>query len=250
MRQEVHFGFGRGDSTFPAMRYAILADIHANLPALEAVIADSRNEGCARFAMLGDYVNYGRDPRACLELIRKLPAVCVLGNHDQACSHDPADARYQPSAERMFRSTARRLLAEQRVWLQGLPLTRELDGCTLVHASLVDPAAWPYIFAPADAAASIALQETPVCFFGHTHLPQIFTGQHGLSRPAEGRIGLVEGQKYLINPGSVGLSRDPDPRAAYCVYDTDAGLVEFRRVRFEPTSLGRAEVSSLAECTA
>lgn len=232
------------------MKYAILADIHANLSALEAVVLDSRNEGCTRFAMLGDYVNYGREPRACLDLVRELEAVCVLGNHDQACSHDPADARYLPSAERMFKSTARRLLAEQRAWLQQLPLTRYLDGFTLVHASLADPAGWPYIFAPAEAAASIALQDTPVCFFGHTHLPQIFTGRNGLARPAEGRIGLVEGQKYLINPGSVGLSRDPDPRAAYCIYDPAAGLVEFRRVRFQPTPQPTAPPPTLAECAA
>lgn len=213
------------------MKIALFADIHANLPALEAVLADSLAAGCDRYAILGDSVNYGLQPRECLDLIGELDPVSVLGNHDLACSHEPLDERYRPRSERMFQSTASQLRPEQRAWLRAQPLVATLADCTLVHANLRDPAGWGYIFTPAEAALNLARQETPVCFIGHTHQARAFGGPDGRPQQADAWLELEPDQRYLINVGSVGQPREgSESRAAYCIYEVAARRVEFRKV--------------------
>ncbi len=216
------------------MRYALLADIHANLPALEAVLADARTQGCSKIAFLGDLVNYGRQPRECVELIQALNAPCVMGNHDEACSHEPTDARYLPKVERMFQRTSSRLTLGQRRWLRELPLVHSVADFTIVHANLSAPAKWGYVFQAAEAAPNLQVQQTPLCFYGHTHLQRVFRdGPDPAGERAPARLDLDPARKYLVNVGSVGLSRDPDPRAAYCIYDQTRRAVEFRRVEYD-----------------
>ncbi len=215
------------------MRYALFADIHANLPALEAVLADSRTQSCAKVAFLGDLVNYGRHSRESVELIQELNAPGVLGNHDEACSYDPSGLRYLPKVERMFRSTSSQLNRTQRAWLRQLPLVQTREDFTLVHANLWEPGKWGYVVQAPEAASSFARLQTTLCFFGHTHLQRVFVGPSVIRSLPPARLELDPERKYLINVGSVGLSRDPDPRAAYCIYAAAQRRVEFRRVAYE-----------------
>ncbi|MBS0659379.1 MAG: metallophosphoesterase family protein [Verrucomicrobia bacterium] len=231
------------------MKIALLADIHANLPALEAVLADAFAVGAKRFTILGDSVNYGHQPRECLHLIGELDAICVLGNHDLACSYEPSEARYRGRAERMSQRTATLLRPEQRAWLRSLPLVVMQDDCTFAHANLHDPSGWAYVFSPEEAALSLARQTTRIGFIGHTHQSRVFLGPDGVSQRGDGCIELTSAEKYLVNVGSVGQPRDhAGDDACYCLYDAKAGVLEFRRVSYsaEPGRAAALAVEGVA----
>ena len=110
-------------------RYAILADIHANLDALNAVLDDARGEGVTDFVCLGDVVGYNANPRECIGIIRDLGAVTVRGNHDHYCSHDEFLDDFQPLAANVISWTRRQLGEENAEWLRSLPLSRIMHAC-------------------------------------------------------------------------------------------------------------------------
>ncbi len=216
------------------MKYALLADPHANLAALTAVLHHASSQGCDRLVVLGDLVGYGREPLECVHLIRASEAPCVVGNHDLACSLEPSDPTYLPTVERMFRNTSRRLDRESRAWLRSLPAVLVHDRMTLFHASLRDPLSWAYVENLREAAASFARMETPVGFFGHTHRQQVYVEEAGtVTALPPNRFTLRTGRRYLINPGSVGQPRDNDPRPAYATLDFATEVVEFHRLGVE-----------------
>lgn len=215
------------------MRCAILGDIHANLQALEAVIADAREYGCEEFHVLGDIVGYNANPSECLEIVRKLSGVCVLGNHDAVASGLESFAHLSPNAALSLEWTRTQLSEEQKEWLYVLRPTRQIRRFTLVHATLDSPRSWAYIRTAAAAEMSLACQRTPFCFFGHTHQPGIFVQGGGQILLDEEGFQLPSDQKLLINSGSVGQPRDGDPRASYLIYDEETGGLWLRRVEYD-----------------
>lgn len=224
------------------MRCAILGDIHANLQALEAVLADAREYGCTEFHCLGDVVGYNANPGECLEIVRNLTGACVLGNHDKAAAGEDSLEGFSPSAAISLEWTRRVLDADQKAWLGSLRLQRQIRKSTLVHATLDSPESWGYVRTVSEAEMSMVCQRTPLCFIGHTHVPQVFgqwIGEMLLFENSDG-VELPRSPKLLINAGSVGQPRDGDWRAAYMIHDEESGGLWLRRVEYDVESASRA----------
>ncbi len=219
------------------MRYAIIADIHANLAAFTAVLDDiERRGGVEELWCLGDVVGYGPDPHQCIELLRQHKHVCVAGNHDWAAIGKLALSDFNPDAAAACRWTAKQLKAKDVVYLEGLPLVIEKEDFTLVHGSPRQPI-WEYLLSLSGAKENFAYFKSPFCLIGHSHVPLVF--KHGETGdcsfiPFSPDIGLVLGKRRLIiNPGGVGQPRDGDPRASYAICDTETKMMRLYRVPYD-----------------
>jgi predicted phosphodiesterase len=215
------------------MRLAVLSDIHSNLEALEAVLADARERECTQFVCLGDVVGYNANPHECVERVRAMDCPIVKGNHDEQASLIESSRDFNELAEHAIEWTRDNLTEEDKEWLRGLRLQRQVRDFTIVHATLDTPAQWGYVFNNLDAAASFTYQHTAVCFFGHTHVPMAFIRDEGIKRVRIEQLQIDMTKKYFINTGSVGQPRDADWRAAYCIYHFDKNVVEQRRVKYD-----------------
>jgi diadenosine tetraphosphatase ApaH/serine/threonine PP2A family protein phosphatase len=221
------------------MRYLVLTDIHANLEALDASIADARSRGYDHALVLGDLVGYGADPNAVVERVRGLkPLAIVRGNHDKvACGLEQAEG-FNAVAKSAARWTLDVLIPEYRAWLAALPEGPiEVDDVVeICHGSPFDEDA--YIFDELDALRALKIASRPLCLFGHTHYPVTFElspegfDSIGPSVAGESIVTLKPDSKYLMNPGSVGQPRDGDPRAAYAIVDTNRRCVELIRLTY------------------
>jgi diadenosine tetraphosphatase ApaH/serine/threonine PP2A family protein phosphatase len=213
-------------------RYAILGDIHANLEALTTVLEDARQQLCTHYACVGDVVGYNANPIECIEIIRDLGMPCVKGNHDEyASNHNPLDG-FNPRAAAATVWTRLQLREADKQWLRDLEFTRLVSSFSIVHATLDAPRKWGYIFDKWAAAASFNYQNTPVCFFGHTHLPLVFIRDSVVQSGVYSTLQIEPGRKYLVNVGSVGEPRDGNVAAAYVIYDLSARTIELRRVAY------------------
>jgi predicted phosphodiesterase len=215
------------------MRFAIFSDIHANLEALEAVLADAHERRCTHFVCLGDVVGYNANPHECVERISEMDCPIVKGNHDEQASLAASSTDFNELAEHAIEWTRDNLMEKDKDWLRALQLQRQVRDFTIVHATLDTPAQWGYVFNNLDAAASFTYQHTAVCFFGHTHVPTVFIRDDGVRRERTEHVRIETGKKYFINTGSVGQPRDGNWRAAYCVYDIENNLVEQLRVKYD-----------------
>ncbi len=215
------------------MKFAIIADIHGNLEALQAVLEDAQKQGCTHYACIGDVVGYGANPRECLQIVRSMGMPCVKGNHDEYCSIEESAEGFNPLAAEAVMWTRQQLSEEDRQWLRDLRYVRMVTNFTIVHATLDAPQRWGYVFDKLAAAASFPYQNTPVCFFGHTHVPVAFVRDSMVRGGTYSKFKIEPGKKYFINVGAVGQPRDGNPRAAYVVYDVDEGTVELRRLEYD-----------------
>ena len=230
------------------MKYAIIADIHANLEALEVVLADAKQVQCTHYACLGDVVGYNANPKECLEIIRQMNIPCVKGNHDEYCSTDQDLEGFNPQAAEAVNWTRRQLNAEDRTWLKDLKHLRMIGHFTLVHATLDVPQRWGYVFDKLAAAASFTYQNTSVCFFGHTHVPVAFIRDNVIRGGTYSKFKVEPGRKYFINVGSVGQSRDGVAKATYVVYDLEEGTIELRRLDYDiPATQAKIRAAGLPE---
>lgn len=217
------------------MRILLISDIHANLAALDAVLADAGSFD--RVWCLGDLVGYGPEPNECVERVRDLRRYqCLAGNHDWAAlgkldlDDFNTDARLAALWTRQTLTPDNRAFLDARLAAIG-PLE---DHFSLVHGSPRQPI-WEYILDETVAAANFPLFDTPFCLVGHTHVPVIYaeTGGRPLALlPPENEPFALSGQRLIINPGSVGQPRDGDPRASYALLDTDALTITYRRVEY------------------
>lgn len=215
------------------MKYAILADIHANLEALEVVLNDAREQNCSHYACLGDVVGYNANPKECLDKIRDMEMPCVKGNHDEYCSIESNLEGFNPHAAEAIHWTRAQLTEEDREWLRNLKYIRLVASYSIVHATLDGPQRWGYVFDRLAAAASFTYQNTSVCFFGHTHVPVAFIRDSVVRGGTYSKFKIEPGRKYFINVGSVGQSRDGVPKATYVIYNMDEGSVELRRLDYD-----------------
>src|SRR5438270_8974307 len=214
------------------MRFAVLTDVHGNLEALQAVLADAHAHRCTHFVCLGDIVGYNADPNACIRIVRELDCPTVKGNHDEQDSLSDSSGDFNEMAEQAIMWTRAQLSQGDRMWLYHLPLQQQVHDFTIVHATLATPADWGYVFTTDEATASFTYQETTLCFFGHTHVQGAFVRNTDVAPTVRERIPIESGKQYLVNAGSVGQPRDGDWRAAYCIYHSDENLIEQRRVRY------------------
>ena len=215
------------------MRFAIFGDIHANLEALTAVLADAEKHEVTHYVCLGDVVGYKANPRECLEIVRNLDCPVVKGNHDEQASMEDELVGFNPLAEEAINWTRDQLNAEDKQWLRDLKMVRQVRDFTIVHATLDTPHKWGYVFNQLDAAASFNYQHTQLCFYGHTHAPRAYIRDGSVKSQLLDKLTLEPGKKYFINSGSVGQPRDGDWHASYVLYYPDKQLIELRRLEYD-----------------
>jgi diadenosine tetraphosphatase ApaH/serine/threonine PP2A family protein phosphatase len=226
------------------MRALILSDIHANLQALNAVIAQAPPHDAVW--NLGDVVGYGANPNEVIERARSLGTLFVRGNHDRACCGLTDVDGFNPVASRAARWTQCVLSAEHLSWLRYLesgPVMPETTyDVSCVHGSLRDED--EYVLSPQDAYHSLCSASTRINFFGHTHLQGGFATDGDQwyrlapdyttpDQAEEWVLQLSTGARYMLNPGSVGQPRDGDWRAAFALYDSENHTVTFCRVPYD-----------------
>jgi predicted phosphodiesterase len=215
------------------MRIALYGDIHANLEALEAVLADASSQAATDYVCMGDIVGYNADPAACLEIVRDMNCPTVKGNHDEDASGSHSLETMNPVAAMALEWTRRQLSDEQRKWLARLRMVRQVSDFTVVHSTLDQPANWNYVTNRFDAMSNFSYQFTQLCFHGHTHVPRVYMKTDKVVEvPAESLV-IEDGAKYFINVGSVGQPRDGDWRACYAIFDLEQRQIVFRRVEYD-----------------
>jgi predicted phosphodiesterase len=215
------------------MKFAIIADIHANLEAFQVVLEDSKKQQVTHYACLGDVVGYNANPKECLDIVRAMNIPCVKGNHDEYCSSEEHLEGFNPAAAEAVNWTRKQLTEDDRHWLRDLKYTRMVTNFTIVHATLDGPQRWGYVFDKLAAAASLTYQNTSVCFFGHTHVPVAFMKDSVVRGGTYSKFKTEPGKKYFVNVGAVGQPRDNNPKASYVIYDTDEGTIEIRRLDYD-----------------
>ena len=215
------------------MRYAVIADIHANLEAFEVVLNDAKEQKCTHYCCVGDVVGYNANPKECLEIVRGMGMPVVKGNHDEYCSSEEDLEGFNPNAAEAVNWTRKQLNPDDRKWLRELKYIRLVASFTMVHATLDGPQRWGYVFDRLAAAASFTYQNTSVCFFGHTHVPLAFVRDSVVRGGTYSKFRVEPGKKYFVNVGAVGQPRDGNPKAGYVVYDLDEQSVELRRLDYD-----------------
>ncbi len=217
------------------MRVAVVSDIHANLAALEAVLAEIDGEAPDELWCLGDLVGYGPRPSECTELVAARAAICLAGNHDLAVIGKLDLLEFSGDAGEAARWTREVLTDGARAYLDGLEPSGARADVALYHASARDPI-WEYVLSDETAAATMAIAGTRLVLVGHSHAAlQVTLRDEALSgglAPAGTEVDLAEAV-VLLNPGSVGQPRDGDPRAAWLLLDLDANRASFRRVAYD-----------------
>jgi predicted phosphodiesterase len=225
------------------MRVAVLSDIHANLPALEAVLDDIDEVGVDERWCLGDVVGYGASPDECVELVAEKCAACLVGNHDLAALGQLDTSTFSNAAATAVEWTTKNSSKKSMEFLGSLQPADSSRPAALYHASPRDPV-WEYVLWPDQAADCLQVQERRVSLIGHSHVALFFStpeGEDGDEAPAEARgwqagagtrLEIGDG-RWLINPGSVGQPRDGDSRAAWLELDTDSWEATYHRVAYD-----------------
>jgi diadenosine tetraphosphatase ApaH/serine/threonine PP2A family protein phosphatase len=219
------------------VHYLVISDIHANLVALQAVLADA--PAFDEIWCLGDLVGYGPNPNECIERIQDFPHISLAGNHDWAALGKLDAKTFNTDARVANAWTRSELTPASRAYLDELPTHIEKNDFTMAHASPREPV-WEYVLDANVAYANFAHFSTPLCLVGHTHIPLIFELDEQRRRceiliPTFPGLLALGPRRMIINPGSVGQPRDGDPRASYAIIDAETMNWEFRRV---PYSVG------------
>lgn len=224
------------------MKIAIISDVHANLEALEAVLAKIDDEGVDQVICLGDVVGYGANPNECVDLVRRNSLVTLLGNHDAATTGAMNLYYYRESARQVISQTRKLLTQENYEWLYALPYTYQMKGADFYHGAPLTPSSFFYVVKEEEAQAHTRIfsRLAPVSFIGHSHMPNVFriTKRRG-KVVDEGILETSEKAKYIVNVGSVGQPRDKDPRAAFAIWETETNEVNNIRLEYNIDSAAR-----------
>jgi diadenosine tetraphosphatase ApaH/serine/threonine PP2A family protein phosphatase len=224
------------------VRIAVLSDVHANLRALEAVLAEIDAGGFDGIWCLGDLVGYGPRPNECVAILRERTAICLAGNHDLVVlGKIPIDS-FAGEAAAAARWTQTVLHEDARTFLDSLEPQAVAPGAELFHGSPRDPV-WDYVLSDESAASALALTQSALVLVGHSHVAlEISNGGELRGEPAPAGTRLALGElRRLLNPGSVGQPRDGDPLAAWLEIDFGTGRATFRRTDY-PVERTQAEM--------
>lgn len=223
------------------MKYAIISDVHANVTALECVLADARANGAEKIVCLGDVVGYGPLPAETLALVRKECFVVLAGNHDDAVSGRGDASTFIDLAKEAVERHRAALSEDDLAWLRSLPYTCTLDKAVAAHGDVFDPPKFYYILDEKGAEANFAKTDARLVFVGHTHEPAIFlTGRSGAVYKTNPQDFTIEDHKrYIVNPGSVGYPRESGGKcfSSYVLYDSAERTVTFRYLPFQVSSV-------------
>jgi len=217
------------------MKFAIISDIHGNLPALQAVLTRIQEESCDEIVCLGDLVGYGPFPNECVETIRNVTDKIIIGNHDHAAIGLTNTTYFNPYAKAAIVWTQSVLTEETRRFLMSLQMQISENGVLFVHATPCTPKEWDYILNTIDAAKNFRCFREQVCFVGHSHMPSgfILLPDKHVVNSEDNPIHFSDENRYIINVGSVGQPRDGDARAAFAIYDNEQKTVELVRVPYD-----------------
>ena len=227
------------------MRIALISDIHANLPALEACLRAAERLEADKLAFLGDFVGYGPDPEAVIERVRPLTeagAIAVLGNHDLAVLKPTKDMN--ATAAQAIAWTRTQVSEASKSFLAGLPFEVRSGDMLFVHSDASDPPAWHYVTDAETARASLTGCTATVTFCGHVHVPALYclsaTGKMIAHVPAQGvETPLLAQRKWLAVLGSAGQPRDGNPAASFAIYDTAARTLTYHRAPYDVESVSQ-----------
>jgi len=221
------------------VRIAAVSDIHANLPALEAVLEATAATGVEEVWCLGDVVGYGVEPDACADLVRESCSVCLVGNHDLAVLGELDIGSFSESAAVAVEWTQGNIADRTLKFLRELAPSGERGGVGLFHASPRDPV-WEYVLSGEQADAGMAANPRPVGLIGHSHVALFFNRPPGAgaedtrgAQAGDGTLADLSEGSWLLNPGSAGQPRDGDPRAAWLELDTQKLVARFHRVAYD-----------------
>ena len=224
------------------MRYAIISDIHANLEALQAVLADVAQLQVERIVCLGDIVGYHANPAECLAVVRGLDPIWVAGNHDRAVTGQITTAGFSRTAARAVEWTRPRLSPAELETLAGMPLRAEISGQLLVvHGAWHPETGCETVRLDTDERRRLSFEAIAahpsgarICAFGHTHRAGIYEWcGGGILRHADDEVALAANAYYLVNPGTVGEPRSADRRATYLLLDLEQRLATIRRIVYD-----------------
>jgi predicted phosphodiesterase len=221
------------------MLYGIFSDIHANLPAFEAVLRSMDSRKVEKHVCLGDLVGYGASPNECVALSKQYSDICLLGNHDSVAIKRETHLDFNIYARVAMEWTWEHLNDQAKEYLESLPYIIEENHFTFVHSSPMSPIDWHYVADLDRALESFSYFNTQYCFIGHTHNPVIVATNS--KDPYEEIPVISDGplyrpqasEKVLANVGSVGQPRDRDNRACWCLVDSDCNWLEFIRVEYD-----------------
>jgi predicted phosphodiesterase len=224
------------------VKIAVISDVHANLPALEAVLAWIEADGVDELWCLGDLTGYGAEPGRCIDVVLDRAAVCLAGNHDMVVTGEIDIAMFSSDARAAAEWTRQVLDADALARLRELRPSGARRGVELYHGSIRD-SVWEYVIDDRTAAICLEQQGSPISMVGHSHVPLAYgydgdTFLGGMAG-AETELTTLPGP-FLLNPGSVGQPRDGDPRAAYLLLDLDTGQARWRRVDYDVQDAQRA----------
>ncbi len=225
------------------MRYAIVADIHGNLEAFIEVKKQFKKENIDKYICLGDIVGYGANPKECIELSKKLFDVIIAGNHDWAAAGIFALSHFNLYARKAVEWTEHIISKENKQFLKSLPLYIEMEGFEIVHGSLYHPDEFNYIFNETDAQKTFNLMKSQICFIGHSHAPIILIKDKDdkINYSTTNEMQLSGDNKYIINVGSVGQPRDGNPKASFCIFDTEKRQIQIRRISY-PVAIAQEKI--------
>jgi len=221
------------------MRVAVIADIHGNYRALEAVLADIDQQDAGEIISLGDNVGYGPEPEKVVQVLRKRQVVSVMGNHEFGLVSESYFKRLNPGGPRESLILTRELLGEDSLrWLAALPPFLLHHGARFVHGC-PPQSITAYLFSPTTTrlARIFSNYKEQICFAGHTHTLNCYTQREqsvGSTALPIGLLSLASGVRYLILSGSVGQPRDGiNSQAKYCIWDREQKSVEVRGVDYD-----------------
>ena len=216
------------------MRVLIISDIHANLAAFKAVLADADGQW-EQIWCLGDIIGYGPNPNQCVDLLQEQNHISLSGNHDWAALGKLDISSFNRVARLAITWTKNRLTPESIEYLRSLPAHIEMPNFTLAHASPRQPV-WEYILDAETAAINFDYFKTPYCLVGHTHVPVIYEAnkeKHVSAHPPAYDAPLqLTSNRHIINSGSVGQPRDANPDAAYALLDTESLMWQHKRTPY------------------
>lgn len=216
------------------MRYGIFSDVHGSLEALQAVMKAYKKEAIDKYLCAGDIVGYGADPIECIKLVRESEPVIVAGNHDWAAAGKMGLEYFNPYAKEAVKWTQKQLGREELKYLKDLKLLRQEQNLTLVHGTLYEPGDFHYVYDIYSAGRTIELCSAQICIIGHSHIPFIITSKGPELKFIDKLQTKIDSDiKYIINAGSVGQPRDNDPRACFCVYDTESQIFQIKRIEYD-----------------
>lgn len=222
-------------------RLALISDIHANLEALQSVLADVEHLGADRIICLGDVVGYGPDPAACVEIVYDLCEVTIVGNHDEAAIQSDAPGGFNPAALASILFTRESLTRIHKNTIRAWEQRRLVEGVALTHGSF-GRERYAYLTSTAAIAESIGGMGARIGAIGHTHVPAFYAcAPQVRTRRDVQEIDLIPGAptpldtglRHILNPGSVGQPRDRNPDASWALLDTATHTFELRRVPYD-----------------